>query len=280
MHGGSIRDGGKDGERVADKVAVRVMARVAGRVAGKRVLVTGAASGLGLADARRLAEEGAAVLMTDINREQVEHQARAIAAETAARVLSACHDVGSEAQWQAVLALAETQLGGLDVLVNNAGIVVVATPESTTLEQFRQANRVMSEGVFLGCKYAIPLLRAAGGGSIINMSSLASHQGYPAFFAYSAAKGAVRAMTKSVAMHCQLNGDGIRCNSIHAGAIDTPMVAQANRQIGLEAPGDDDPIGLGRPEDVANMVLYLASDESAFVNGAEFVIDNGLLIKP
>ena len=121
-----------------------------------------------------------------------------------------------------------SRFGGLHVLVNNAGVVVVATPETTTLEQFRFANAVMSEGVFLGCKAAIPVMNASGGGSIVNMSSVASHLGYPVFFAYSAAKGAVRAMTKAIAVHCQMQKYAIRCNSIHAGAIETPMVQKAS----------------------------------------------------
>jgi 3(or 17)beta-hydroxysteroid dehydrogenase len=134
--------------------------------------------------------------------------------------------------------------------------------------------------VFLGCKHAIPLLAASGGGSIINMSSTATHLGYPVFFAYSAAKGAVRAMTKSIAVHCQMNKYNIRCNSIHAGAIETPMVAQASKELGMDMSAYDQmPSGLGKPEDVANLVLYLASDESRFVNGTELVIDNALVIQ-
>src|SRR5690606_17689057 len=142
-------------------------------------------------------------------------------------------------------------------------------------------NAVMSEGVFLGCKHAIPAMRESGGGSIINMSSIASHLGYPVLFAYSAAKGALRAMTKSVAVHCQANGYGIRCNSIHPGAVETPMIRQAEgRQEAQDVPDGVLPINsVGAPKDVANLVLYLASDESRFVNGAEFVLDNGLSIQ-
>ena len=177
----------------------------------------------------------------------------------------------------------ERRFGGLNILVNNAGIVVIADPEETTLAQFRKVQSVMSEGVFLGCKYAIPLIARSWGGSIINMSSTASHLGYPPFFAYSAAKGAVRSLTKSVAIHCQQKGYRIRCNSVHPGSIETPMIQGAMGRPGEEHEVPDGvlPAGsIGAPKDVANLILYLASDESRFVNGAEIVIDNGLTITP
>lgn len=248
-----------------------------GRMDGKVALITGAASGLGKADAILLAREGAAVVLSDVNPagEQVAADIRA----HGGRALFLVQDVRDEAQWIATIARAEQEFGGLDVLVNNAGIVIVATPEQTTLEQFRLANAVMSEGVFLGCRHAIPALRKRGGGSIINMSSVASHLGYPVFFAYSAAKGAVRSMTKSLAVYCQMNRMNIRVNSIHASSIDTPMVAQALKELGMSPPGPDDPVGVGRPEDVASLVLFLASDESRFINGAELVIDNALSVQ-
>ncbi len=250
------------------------------RLAGKVAIVTGAASGLGRADAEALVREGAKVLLTDINEAAGAELAERLDAEAKGRVHFMAHDVRDEAQWAAVVAEAQRRFGGLHVLVNNAGVVVVATPETTTLEQFRFANAVMSEGVFLGCKAAIPAMRASGGGSIINMSSVATHLGYPVFFAYSAAKGAVRAMTKSIAVHCQANKYNIRCNSIHAGAIDTPMVAKANAELGMKMSDyEATPWGLGRPEDVANLVVFLASDESRFVNGAEIVIDNALTVQ-
>ncbi len=254
-----------------------------GRVEGKVALVTGAASGLGKADARRLAEEGASVVLTDIDASGAE-VAKTIAEETGAKTLFLQHDVTDPARWAEVVAATEERFGGLDVLVNNAGIVIVATPENTTLEQFRLANAVMNEGVFLGCQAALPAMKRRGGGSIINMSSVASHLGYPVFFAYTAAKGAVRSMTKSLAVHCQMNGYHIRCNSIHAGAIDTPMIHDSFSQLGMEVPDPDaenpeDPVGIGKPEDVANMVLYLASDESRFVNGAELMLDNALSVQ-
>ena len=250
-----------------------------GRVQDKIALVTGGASGLGKADCRLLAEHGAMVAIADIDLAG----ATALAEEIGDRAIAIRLDVSSEIEWQAALATVEQRFGGLNILVNNAGIVVVADPEETTLDQFRKIQSVMSEGVFLGCKYGIPLMARSGGGSIINMSSTASHLGYPPFFAYSAAKGAVRSMTKSVAMHCQQKGYGIRCNSVHPGSIETPMVQGAMGRPGEEqaVPEGVLPAGaIGAPKDVANMILYLASDESRFVTGAEFVIDNGLTVTP
>ena len=250
-----------------------------GRVSGKVALVTGGGSGLGAADCRRLAEEGAKVLVCDIDLEA----AQAVAASIGDAAIAVKHDVSSEADWKAAIAETERRFGALHILVNNAGIVVVADPEETTLEQYRKVQAVMNEGVFLGCKYALPLMAKSGGGSIINMSSTASHLGYPVFCAYSAAKGAVRSLTKSIAIHCQQKGYGIRCNSVHPGSIETPMVQGAMGRPGeeQEVPEGVLPAGaIGHPTDVANMVLYLASDESRFVTGAEFLIDNGLTITP
>jgi 3(or 17)beta-hydroxysteroid dehydrogenase len=250
-----------------------------GRVEGKVALVTGGGSGLGAADCRKLAAEGARVLVCDIDFAAAERVAGSIGEAAAAFR----HDVSSETEWQAALAEVEQRFGGLHILVNNAGIVVVADPEETTLEQFRKVQAVMNEGVFLGCKYGIPLMARSGGGSIINMSSTASHLGYPPFFAYAAAKGAVRSLTKAVAMHCQQKGYRIRCNSVHPGSIETPMVQGAMGRPGeeQEVPHGVLPAGaIGHPDDVANMVLYLASDEARFVTGAEFVIDNGLTVTP
>lgn len=254
-----------------------------GRVEGKVVIVTGAAAGLGKADARRLAEEGATVILTDID-DSGSDLAREISARTGQQTRFFHQDVSDERRWGEIVNAVVEEFGHLDVLVNNAGIAIIATPEDTTLEQFRKANAVMSEGVFLGCRAAIGAMKQTGGGSIINMSSVASHLGYPVYFAYSAAKGAVRSMTKSIAVHCQLNGYDIRCNSIHAGAIDTPMVRKSFAELGLPEPDPDqrdetNPVGIGRPEDVANLVLFLASDESRFINGAELLIDNALTIQ-
>jgi 3(or 17)beta-hydroxysteroid dehydrogenase len=250
------------------------------RLEGKVALVTGAASGLGRADAVALVREGARVVVSDVDESGGESLAAELNRLRNDAALFLKHDVRDEARWQAVIADTIRRFGRLDVLVNNAGVVVIATPETTTLEQFRFANQVMSEGVFLGCKHAIPVMAQRGGGSIINMSSVASHLGYPVFFAYSAAKGAVRAMTKAIAVHCQMNKQNIRCNSIHAGAIDTPMVANASKQLGMDVSAyERTPWGLGKPQDVANLVVFLASEESRFINGAELVVDNALTVQ-
>ena len=251
-----------------------------GRLTGKVAIVTGAASGLGKADCEAMVREGARVMLTDVNEAGAAAVAAALNASHPGSALSMQHDVRDEARWGEVVAATVAAFGKLNVLVNNAGVVVVATPESTTLEQFRFANSVMCEGVFLGCKAAIGAMRDSGGGSIVNMSSIATVLGYPVFFAYSAAKGAVAGMTKSIAVYCQMNKMNIRCNSLHPGAIDTAMVDNANQQLGLTKEFyTESPWGLGKPEDVANMVVFLASDESRFINGTEQIIDNALSIQ-
>jgi 3(or 17)beta-hydroxysteroid dehydrogenase len=250
------------------------------RVEGKVAIITGAASGLGRADAETLAREGARVVVTDVNAAGVEQLAAQLNAQRPGCAVALAQDVRDETRWQQVVDAAVKQFGALHVLVNNAGVVQICTPESCTLEQFRFQNSVMSEGVFLGCRTAIPAMRASGGGSIINVSSIASHLGYPVYFAYSAAKGAVRAMTKSIAVHCQTNKYNIRCNSIHPGAIETQMVRDSSKELGVDiSVFRDAPGGLGQPADVANVVVFLASDESRFVNGAEILIDNALYVQ-
>ena len=251
-----------------------------GRLDGKIAIVTGAATGLGRADAEALVHEGARVVATDINETAGRELAAKLNAARAGSALFLAQDVRDEARWTQVVAECVGHFGGLHVLVNNAGVVGIATPETCTLEQFRFQNQVMSEGVFLGCRSSIPAIRASGGGSIINMSSMASHLGYPVYFAYSAAKGAVRAMTKSVAVYCQTNKYGIRCNSIHPGAIETQMVRDATRELGMEmSMWEQSPTGLGQPSDVANVVVFLASDESRYINGAEILVDNALYVQ-
>ena len=249
-----------------------------GRLAGKAAFVTGAASGLGQAIAMRFAEEGARVALADRDTEGGERVATAIGAAGLFLRL----DVTQEAQWLAQLGRAAAAFGRLDILVNNAGIGPLGSIEKTTLEEWRGVHAVNLDGVFLGCKHGIPHLRAAGGGSIVNMSSIAGIIGTPTLAAYGASKAAVRQLTKSVALHCAQRRDGIRCNSIHPTFIETPMVeamiaaakAPERARAGLAA---QVPLGrLGQAEEVAALALYLASDESRFVTGAEFVIDGGL----
>lgn len=250
-----------------------------GRVQGKVALVTGGASGLGAADSAALAREGATVVVTDVNLDSAQKVADEIGNGATAFAL----DVSSEEQWISVMAEIETRFGRLDVLVNNAGVVLNADVEDTSLEKFRWVNSIMTDGVFLGMKHAIPLMNKGDGGSIINMSSVGALLGYPIYFAYSAAKGAVRSMTKSVAVMAQVKGYKIRCNSVHPGAIETPMVQQAEGRPGQvqEIPAGVLPFGTpGHPDDVAALVVFLASDESRFITGAELVIDNGVTIRP
>ncbi len=248
-----------------------------GRVDNKVVIVTGGASGIGEADCRALIAEGARVVITDVDEAKGEKLASALGS----RALFVRQDVRDEAQWDHVISVCASHHGRLDALVNNAGVVMVGTVEDTSLEMWRMVNEVDSTGVFLGCKAAIPLMKKSGGGSIVNISSVAALSGFPQYFAYVAAKGAVRAMTRSIAAHCAKEGYKIRCNTIHPGGIATPMLAGATRDAGGKTGRAGEPAGstpIGEPEDVANMVVYLVSDESKFVNAAELVIDGGLLV--
>ncbi len=242
-----------------------------GRVAGKVALITGGASGLGAEDARVLAREGAQVVITDVD----EALGPSVAADIPGALFLA-HDVRDEARWQAVVAATIAHFGRLDVLVNNAGLVRFGTVEDASLDDFRLQTGVMLEGTFLGCKAAIPFM-AKGGGSIINMASVAALKGVSVIPAYSAAKGGIVAMTRSIAVHCQEQGYRIRVNAIAPGAHDTPMTRQALAQLDPTAAGLDQiqVQGQGQPSDVANLVLYLASDESRQVTGTTITIDNG-----
>ncbi len=249
-----------------------------GRVSGKVALVTGGASGLGQATARVLAREGARVVVADVN----EAGAQRVAAEIGGAAIALRLDVTNEADWQRAIAETLRAFGALHVLVNNAGIVVVRSIEDTTVEQLRRVLAVNVEGVFLGCKHALPAMNASGSGSIINLSSTAGLVGTPPFAAYSASKGAVRLLTKTVAAHCAALGYPIRCSSIHPGGMDTPMVqgiagaleGAGPTTLGVLAKLPSGPGG--QPEDVANLALFLASDEARHLNGAEIAIDAGL----
>jgi NAD(P)-dependent dehydrogenase (short-subunit alcohol dehydrogenase family) len=247
-----------------------------GRVADNVVLVTGAGSGIGRATAKLLAAEGASVIVSDINAAGGQETVQQIGGK--ARFEE--HDTSHEADWKRIVDGILEREGKLNGLVNNAGIAgpYPATFETETLEQWRRMLAVNVEGVFLGCKYGVPALRQSGGGSIVNTSSLAAFLGTPDLSAYGASKGAVRQFTKTVAMDCARKGYKVRCNSVHPGVIMTPMGEKV-------LPGDKArermkrriPIGdFGQPEDIAYGILYLISDESRFVTGAELVIDGGM----
>jgi 3(or 17)beta-hydroxysteroid dehydrogenase len=243
-----------------------------GRVAGKVAIITGAASGLGLASAQRLAEEGATVVMVDINREQGEALAAGIPGASFVAM-----DVTDESAWEALVDGTVAQHGRLDVLMNAAGVVRLASIENTTEEIWRAVHGVGTDGTFYGCKHALRVMKEQGSGSIINMCSVASKVGGAGIFAYAASKSAIRGMTRSIAVLCAQEGYGVRCNSIHPGNIETPMLAGVRDQVAQsnpEAVAGMEKVWRGEPLDVANMVLYLASDESRAVNGAEMVIDN------
>lgn len=250
---------------------------MAGRLSGKAAYITGGASGLGRATAIAFAAEGAKVAIADID----EERGRALAQEIGSQALFLAHDVTSEEQWVANLAAAGRAFGHLDTLVNNAGIGTRGNVETTTLEEWRRIHAVNLDGPFLGCKHAIAPIAAAGGGAIINVSSVAGLIGARDSAAYCASKGGVRLLTKSVALHCAHRRNGVRCNSIHPVYTDTPMVGQMlaeSRQPEkmLEALKAMIPLGrLGTPEEFAAMAVYLASDDARFVTGAEFVFDGG-----
>jgi NAD(P)-dependent dehydrogenase (short-subunit alcohol dehydrogenase family) len=257
---------------------------MAGRVAGKKALITGAAQGLGAAHAIRLAEEGARVLLTDVNAEGAAAQAEAInQAHGASTAFAMRHDVTSEADWAAAIEAAQDQLGGLSILVNNAGIGVRGNIENCTLEEWKRGFSVNVDSVFLGCKLALPLMKDHQPGSIVNISSIAGLIASDTMPGYNASKAAVWMLSKSVALYCAKMGWDIRSNSVHPTFIDTPILDGMAASTGKPKDVIMDKLArqiplkrVGEPNDVANAVLYLASDESRFVTGAELKVDGGI----
>ncbi len=256
-----------------------------GRVENKIALVTGGAMGIGKACALTLAREGARVLVTDVADEDGRNVIEEITSNGGdAQYMH--HDVTQEDQWQSVIAKILELHGGLDVLVNNAGIAIAATSiTEMALADFQKQNAVNLDGVFLGMKYAIPVMTEHGGGSVINMSSVAGLKGSAGLAAYSMTKGGVRLLSKSVAVECAQAGNGVRVNSVHPGIIDTAIWDKMGLNAGDGANTvDRDNIAmvmvpgakLGSPQDIANGVLHLASDDSSYMTGMEFVIDHGL----
>lgn len=247
-------------------------------LANKIVIITGAGGGIGAATARLFASEGARLVLTDIQAEAV----AGVAATLGNQAIALPHDVTDENSWQAVMDKTLAHFGQLDVLVNNAGILHVGDVVNTTFSDWKRVQAVNSDGVFLGCKLAIPLMEKAGGGSIINISSNSANMGVASFCAYSASKGAVRSLTKSVAAYCRERQKGVRCNSVHPKGVATRMITSMFDGI------DDEKIRAGLlkklcgPEDIAPMLLFLASDAGKIANGGEFTIDDaeGIHFKP
>ena len=253
-----------------------------GRVEGKIAIVTGGANGIGRAVCRRFAEEGAIVTVADVNAEQ----GQALAAELGGEAGFIALDVRSEQGWQSLMDAVLARHGRLDVLVNNAGILATTQHQSIDdigIDEWRAVQAVNAEGVFLGCRAGVKAMKPGGGGSIINLSSIAGIIGTPQIVAYGASKGAVRQMTKSIAIDCARKRYGIRCNSVHPGLIDTDMGTESMGLGGgdpaenLKTRVEATPMGeRGEALDIANGILFLASDEAKHMTGAELVIDGGL----
>ncbi|MEK9901866.1 MAG: glucose 1-dehydrogenase [Rhodospirillaceae bacterium] len=247
------------------------------RVAGKIALVTGGASGIGRASAMMLAREGARVAVSDINLDG----ARAVADEIGENAVAIAHDVTDETAWTMALDTVVAAFGDLHVLVNCAGTAINGTVEETSLEDWRALHALDLDSVFLGCKHAIRHIAASGGGSIVNISSISGIIAGHNLAAYNSAKAGVRHLTKSVALHCAREANGVRCNSVHPAFVDTPILDEilkrGTREEGLERLARQIPLGIvGEPDDVAHAVVYLASDETRFMTGSELVIDGGV----
>lgn len=247
-----------------------------GQVENKVALVTGGASGVGREVVLLLLREGARVLISDVN----EAAGQALAAECGENAVFVRHDVTQEADWQAAMALAQQRFGGLDILINNAGILIPGNVETATLAQFQQLMQVNAASVFLGCHYAVAAMKERGG-SIVNMASVSSWMPVENYVGYSASKAAVGAITRTTALYCRNQGLSIRVNSVHPDGIYTPMM-QAS------APGvpakfmlyDPQKNPKGRatmPDKIAQVMVFLASDASSAINGAEIRADSAIL---
>ena len=249
---------------------------MAGRLENKVAIITGAAMGLGAADAKLFASEGAKVVLTDV----AEDEGKKLAEEIGATFMQ--QDVTDEERWKEVISETVKLHGRLDVLVNNAGIVEVGDPENQTTEEYRFTMAVHMDSTFFGCKYSIPVMAETGGGSIVNMCSIASVQGESYVAAYCAAKGAIEAYTRAVAVHCGVKKNGVRCNSIHPSGIITPMVESVPEKMEAKFGSSPTISGTsskqGEPIDIAYAALYLASDESKFMNGAQLRVDNAMSV--
>ena len=251
------------------------------RLQNKIALITGAAQGIGLATAKLFAKNGAKVLLTDINEEEVLIQSEKMRLDYPDQILAIKHDVTSADDWKTAVNYIDSKLGGINILVNNAGIMAVGTIEDETFEQWKHVHNIDLDSVFLGCKYTIPIMKKQKKGSIINVSSISGIIAGHNLAAYNSAKAGVRHLSKSVAVHCAREKNDIRCNSIHPVFIDTNLLEGLYKKLGkekaIEKLSRQIPMGkIGEPNDVAFAILYLASDESKFVTGTEIRIDGGI----
>jgi NAD(P)-dependent dehydrogenase (short-subunit alcohol dehydrogenase family) len=249
------------------------------RVKGKVAIITGGASGMGREEASLLAKEGAKVVIADINEVDGKKVAEEIGRE-GGKAIFVKHDVTSEQDWSELIKKTLAEFGKLDILVNNAGVLFAKPIEETSLEEWRWLMSVNLDGVFLGTKYAIGAMKKSGGGSIINISSMAGIVGtIDNTAAYCASKGGVRLFTKAAAIECSKAGlnYNIRVNSVHPGIIETPLNEPLRKvEAIMQSMVARHPMGhLGKPIDIAYAILYLASDESKFATGAELIIDGG-----
>ena len=253
------------------------------RLAGKIALISGGASGIGAACARRFVEEGAQVMLGDLQADKGEALARELGGSAAYVAL----DVRDETAWRAAVAAAQGRFGGLTTVVNSAGVSIPGTIEEIGLEQFRHTMAINLDGTFLGCKVAVEALKGGRRGAIVNVGSTLGNRGGSIFTAYCASKGAVRMLTKAVALHCTEQGYDIRVNCMHPGAIHTEMVegyiaagiaAGATREAVIEGFASVHPMKrLGTPQEAANAIVFLASDESTFTTGGDLTVDGGYL---
>lgn len=247
---------------------------MAGRLDGRVALVTGAARGMGASHARKIVAEGGSVVIADIRDEEGTLLAKEIGDQAAYAHL----DVTSESDWAAAVSVAVERFGGLNILVNNAGISAIEPIATMALEKYRRVIEVNQVGVFLGMKAAIPALIESGNGSIVNISSTSGMSGSPGLVGYVASKYAVRGMTKVAAL--ELGALNVRANSIHPGGVHTPMLDEMPEFDGVDIDAmvaSQNPLGrIGTVEDISELVVYLASDAAAYCTGAEFVIDGGM----
>ena len=252
------------------------------RVEGKVAIITGAASGLGFAAAQKLLEEGAKVMLSDINEEVINSMSERLSQFSQTQFSTCIHDVTNEDSWIELIDKTEKDFGKINILVNSAGISLGADIVSTDFDIWKKVHEVNLDSVFLGCKYAIPKMSAHGHGSIINISSISGIVAGWNTAAYNSSKAGVRLLSKSVALYCAKKGYDVRCNSLHPAFVNTPIldplkqafgadeaVAKLARQIPMNKIGDTD--------DVSYAILYLASDESKFMTGTEIVLDLSLI---